>query len=59
MTLVYVVLSIVPIVQVESRLAFALKISAIVIVANAIGLATYRTGRSRSSSGARAPHSAA
>jgi hypothetical protein len=30
-----VVLSIVPIVQVESRLAFALKISAIVIVANA------------------------
>ena len=57
-TPVYVVLSIVPIVQVESRLAFALKISAIVIVANAIGLATYRTGRSRSSSAERAPHSA-
>ena len=58
-TLGYVVLSIVPIVQVESRLVFALKISAIVIVANVVGWATYRTGRSRSSSAERAPHSAA
>ena len=47
-TLLFVVLSILPIVQVESRLVFAMKISAVVIIANAIGLVMYRTGRSRS-----------
>jgi amino acid transporter len=47
-TLLFVVLSILPIVQVESRLVFAMKISAVVIIANAIGLVIYRTGRSRS-----------
>ncbi len=48
MTLAFVVLSILPIVLVQSRAVFAMKISAVVLVANAIGLATYRTGRSRS-----------
>jgi amino acid transporter len=47
-TLAFVVLSVLPIVQVQSRAVFAMKISAVVLVANAIGLATYRTGRSRS-----------
>ena len=42
-TLLYVVLSIIPIVQVESRLTFALKISAVVIIANAVGVAIYQT----------------
>lgn len=41
MTLLYVVLSIVPIVQVESRLAFALKIGGLIIVANLAGAAVY------------------
>ena len=49
-TLGFVVLSIVPIVQVQSRMAFAIKISAVVIVANLIVLAAYRGGRSRSMS---------
>ena len=47
-TLAFVVLSIVPIVQVQSRLAFAIKLSVVVIAANLIGIATYRGGRSRS-----------
>ena len=38
MTLLYVALSIVPIVQVESRLMFALKISGLIVVTNIIGL---------------------
>ena len=38
MTLLYVALSIVPIVRVESRLSFALKISVLIVVANIIGL---------------------
>ena len=41
MTLAFVVLSILPIVQVESRLSFALKISAVVVLTNAIGFAIY------------------
>jgi len=47
MTLLFVVLSILPIVQVESRLVFATKISAIVLIANAIGVAIFagRDGR--------------
>jgi amino acid transporter len=49
-TLLFVVLSILPIVQVESRLTFAAKISAVVVIANAIGLALFagkRRGRPR------------
>ena len=47
MTLVDVVLSIVPIVQVESRPIFALKISSLVLVTNAIGFAIFKTERTR------------
>ena len=41
MTLLFVVLSILPIVQVESRVAFALKISSVIVIANAIGLGIF------------------
>jgi glutamate:GABA antiporter len=41
MTLLYVGLSILPIVQVESRLTFALKISSVIIVTNVIGAAIF------------------
>ena len=41
MTLLFVALSIVPIVQVESRLLFALKLSALIVVANGIGAAAF------------------
>jgi amino acid transporter len=47
MTLLYVALSIVPIIQVESRRLFALKISGLIVVTNVIGLAIYfAVGRS-------------
>jgi glutamate:GABA antiporter len=47
-TLLYLVLTVVPIVTVVSRLAFALKIGAVVLVANALGAALYRSAsRSR------------
>jgi glutamate:GABA antiporter len=45
-TLLFVVLSILPIVRVESRLMFAMKICAVVVIANAIGLAIF-AGRHR------------
>jgi amino acid transporter len=41
MTLLFVALSIVPIVQVESRLLFAAKLSALIVVANAVGVAIF------------------
>ena len=41
MTLLFVALSIVPIVQVESRLLFAAKLSALIVVTNMIGLAIF------------------
>ena len=41
MTLAFVALSILPIVQVENRLVFAIKISSVIVVANAIGLAIF------------------
>jgi amino acid transporter len=41
MTLLFVVLSILPIVQVESRLAFALKISVVILLTNAAGVAIF------------------
>jgi amino acid transporter len=47
MTLLYVTLSIVPIIQVESPLAFALKISALILVTNVIGLGIYLLARRR------------
>src|SRR5262249_46588482 len=41
-TLAFVVLSILPIIQVGSRLTFALKISMVILVANAIGYSIFR-----------------
>jgi len=45
MTLLFVVLSILPIVQVESRLIFALKISAVIVLTNVVGLAIFLRSR--------------
>lgn len=45
MTLFYVGLSIVPIVQVENHLTFALKIGGLIVVTNLIGLAIYLAAR--------------
>jgi amino acid transporter len=47
MTLLYVALSIVPIIQVESRSMFAVKISGLIVVTNAVGLAIYRAASRR------------
>ena len=49
-TLGYVVLSILPIIEVGSRLSFAVKITAVIVVANAIGFVifTWRERRGRS-----------
>jgi hypothetical protein len=41
MTLAFVVLSILPIVQVVSRVTFALKISAVIVLTNAVGVGLY------------------
>jgi len=48
MTLLYVTLSILPIVNVASRTAFALKICGVIAIANAIGVALYRSRAARS-----------
>ena len=45
MTLLYVTLSILPIIQVASRLTFALKITTLVVVTNLIGLAIFRRSK--------------
>jgi hypothetical protein len=45
MTLLDVVLSILPIVQVGSRIAFAAKITTLVVATNVIGLIVYRRAR--------------
>ncbi|HVF90039.1 MAG TPA: APC family permease [Blastocatellia bacterium] len=48
MTLLFVALSIVPIIQVESRLVFALKISGLILITNVLGLAIFlAVGRKR------------
>ena len=47
MTLAFVVLSILPIIQVESRLVFALKISGVIFIANAIGWALFASAARR------------
>lgn len=41
-TLLFVLISIIPIVQVESRFLFAAKISGVLLIANAIGLAIFK-----------------
>ena len=41
MTLLFVVLSILPIVQVESRVVFAVKISSVIVIAKAIGVGIF------------------
>jgi len=45
-TLGYVLLSILPIIEVGSRLSFALKITAVIVIANAIGYTIFRLRRS-------------
>jgi amino acid transporter len=47
MTLLYVGLSVMPIIQVESRLMFAVKIGGLIVVANLIGLAIYLAAKRR------------
>jgi glutamate:GABA antiporter len=45
MTLLFVTLSIIPIIEVASRLTFAAKITALIVVTNLIGLAIFRRSR--------------
>ena len=40
-TLIYISFTVIPIIEVESRLLFAVKIIAVVIIANVIGLVLY------------------
>jgi amino acid transporter len=48
-TLGFVVLSILPIIQVDNRLTFALKISTVIVIANAIGFAIFTAAAKRGS----------
>lgn len=52
MTLLFVVLSVVPIIQVENRLSFALKIAGLIVVANLIGFAVYKFAQRRNAAAA-------
>jgi len=45
MTLLYVVLSLVPIIEVENRLSFAMKIGGLIVISNMIGFAIYTAAR--------------
>lgn len=47
MTLLFVALSVVPIIQVESRLMFAFKISGLIVITNVIGLAIFLMAKKR------------
>jgi amino acid transporter len=47
MTLLYVAVSIVPLIEVQSRLVFAAKISGLIALSNILGLAIYLAGRRR------------
>ncbi|HEV2713707.1 MAG TPA: APC family permease, partial [Terriglobales bacterium] len=47
-SLLYIALTIVPIISVESRLSFATKIIAVVVIANGLGAALFRIGTARS-----------
>lgn len=51
MTLLYVALSVFPIIQVESVAAFAFKISLVIVIANAVGIAIYMSAGRRGQSG--------
>lgn len=51
MTLLYVALSIVPIIQVESRIMFAVKIGGLIVAANIIGAGIFLAARNRSTRG--------
>ena len=53
MTLLFVVLSVFPIIEVQNRAAFTLKVTAVIVVANALGAALYLFGRRRARAGAR------
>lgn len=46
-TLLFMVISILPIVQVQSRIAFATKITAVIGIANAIGIARFKDSTRR------------
>jgi glutamate:GABA antiporter len=50
MTILYVVLSVFPIIKVESVATFALKISAVIVIANAVGIFIFVNARRRRSS---------
>ncbi|HWP70675.1 MAG TPA: APC family permease [Gemmatimonadaceae bacterium] len=50
MTLLYVTLSVLPIIPVGSRTAFAAKITGLIVVANLVGVALYSAGKRRSAS---------
>ena len=45
MTILYISLSVLPIIPVGSRTIFALKIVGLIVVTNAIGVALYGSGR--------------
>jgi len=45
MTLLYLVLSLMPIIEVDNRLGFAMKIGGLIIVSNLIGFAIYKVAR--------------
>ena len=47
MTLLYVGLSVLPIIPVGSRTMFALKITGLIVVANLVGVALYAAGQRR------------
>jgi len=51
MTLLYIALAIVPIVQVENRLLFALKLTALILITNLAGFLIYRRATSARRSG--------
>ena len=52
MTLLFVVLSVFPIIEVQNRAAFTFKVTAVIVVSNALGAALYLLGRRRARGGA-------
>ena len=53
MTLLFVVLSVFPIIEVQNRASFTFKVMAVIVVSNALGAALYLFGRRRARAGAR------
>jgi hypothetical protein len=47
MTLLFVVLSVFPIIEVQNRASFTFKVTAVIVVANALGAALYLFGHRR------------